>query len=125
MKVTLLLLFTLLSCTSFAAEKATSNQDPIAWGMLSHNSGCVIFKEGTKTKGMFWGVAVTATVRGKLTVIETQDYTFDQKEIVETQENMNDLMRRAQADRVKFVKIPEKYSPELLDKPRATCKQDR
>jgi Spy/CpxP family protein refolding chaperone len=107
---------------SCASAKDPAPQDPIAWGMLSHNTGCVIFAEGRKTKGMFWGVAVTATVTGKLTVIETQDYTLDQKQYLETQDVMNDLMQRAQKDHVKFVKIPEKYSPDLLEKARAMCK---
>jgi hypothetical protein len=31
-------------------------------------------------------------------------------------------MLRAQTDHIKFVKIPEKYTPELLDKARAMCK---
>jgi Spy/CpxP family protein refolding chaperone len=109
---------------SFAAAKDAPPQDPIAWGILSHNSGCVIFAEGHKTKGMFWGVAVTEKITGKLTVIETQNYTLDKKEYLETQDEMNGLMRRAQNDHVKFVKIQEKYSPELLEKARVMCKSD-
>jgi Spy/CpxP family protein refolding chaperone len=116
------LLFLALSPFSFAAAKDAPPQDPIAWGILSHNSGCVIFAEGHKTKGMFWGVAVTEKITGKLTVIESQDYTLDKKEYLETQDEMNDLMRRAQKDHIKYVKIPEKYSPELLEKARAICK---
>jgi hypothetical protein len=107
---------------SFASAKDAPNQDPVAWGMLSQNSGCVIFEEGHKTKGMFWGVAVTTQTTGKLTVIEAHDYALNQKEYLETQDVMNDLMRRAQKDHVKFVKIPEKYSPDLLEKARAMCK---
>jgi len=90
--------------------------------MLSHNSGCVIFAEGHKTKGMFWGVAVTTKTMGKLTVIEAQNYTPDQKEYLETQDVMDDLMRHAQKDNLKYVKISEKYSPDLLETARATCK---
>ena len=37
---------------------------------------------------------------------------------------MNNLMTIARKDHVKFVKIPEKYSPELLEAARATCKPD-
>ena len=74
---------------------------------------------------MFWGVAVTEKIMGKLTLIETQNYTFNQKEVIETQDAMNDLMRRAEADHVKYVKIPEKYSPDLLQKARAMCTQDQ
>ncbi len=94
----------------------------MVWGALSGNSGCVIFAEGHKTSGRFYGVAVTTKTVGKLTVVETQDYAFEPKEVLETQENMDGLMQRAQKDRVKFVKIPEKYSPELLEKARAACK---
>ncbi len=119
-RVALLLL--VASPLSFASAKDSAPKDPIAWGMLSHNSGCVIFEEGHKTKGMFWGVAVTTKTMGKLTVIEAQNYTLDQKEYLETQDVMDDLMRRAQKDHLKFVKIPEKSSPELLEKARAMCK---
>ncbi len=119
-RVALLLL--VASPLSFASAKDSPPKDPIAWGMLSHNSGCVIFEEGHKTKGMFWGVAVTTKTMGKLTVIEAQNYTLDQKEYLETQDVMDDLMRLAQKDHLKFVKIPEKSTPELLEKARAMCK---
>jgi hypothetical protein len=109
-----------MSVTVSAQEKP--QPDPVVWGATSGNTSCVIFAEGHKTSGRFYGVAVTTKTVGKLTLIETQNYTFDQKEVLETQENMDNLMRRAQQDRVKFVKIPEKYSPELLEKARTTCK---
>jgi hypothetical protein len=38
---------------------------------------------------------------------------------------MDSLMQHAQKDRIKFVKIPEKYSPELLEKARTMCKRDQ
>lgn len=119
---TILLLLSVMSPVSFAADKNASDQRPIAWGMLTQNTGCVIFKEGHKTSGMFWGVAVTTKTSGKLTVLEAKNYTMDQDVIIETQETMDALMQRAQEDRVKFIKIPEKYSPELLEKARAMCK---
>ena len=107
------------------AKEKPADQAPVAFGMLNRNAGCVIFEEGHKTSGRFWGVAVTTKTVGKLTVVETQNYTMDQKEILETQENLNDLMRRAQNDHIKFIKIPEKYSPDLLDQARTMCKQDQ
>ena len=122
--VALLLLFA-MTPASFAGDNKAQNQNPVAWGTLSQNTGCVIFKEGHKTSGMFWGVAVTTKTVGKLTIIEAQNYTLDQDVILETQENMDDLMQRAQTDHVKFVKIPEKYSPRLLDRARAMCKQSQ
>ena len=120
-----LLSILVMAPVGFAADKNAQNQDPVAWGALSQNTGCVIFKEGHKTSGMYWGVAVTTKTVGKLTVIEAQNYTLHQTEILETQESMDGLMQRAQKDHIKFVKIREKYSPELLEKARALCKQDQ
>jgi hypothetical protein len=119
-----LLLFVFASA-SFANEKKAQDRDPVVWGALTQNTGCVIFEEGHKTKGMFWGVAITTKTMGKLTVVETQNYTMDEREFIETQESMDGLMQRARKDRVKFVKIPEKYPPELLEKARAACKLDQ
>ena len=112
----------LTNSVAFSAQNKSQNPEPVAFGMLSGNSACVIFAEGHKTTGKFYGVAVTTKTVGKLALIETQNYTFDQKEVLETQENMDNLMQMAQKDHVKFVKIPEKYSPELLEKARASCK---
>ncbi len=91
-----------LSCLLFTTVGALSAQnkaqpsEPIAWGALSNNASCVIFAEGHKTSGRFYGVAVTTKTVGKLTLVETQNYTFDQKEVLETQENMDNLMLMAQ-----------------------------
>ncbi len=117
-----LLCFALAIPTALSAGKTPPASDPIVWGILSNNSGCVIFAEGKHTSGRFYGVAVTTKTVGQLTLIETQSYTFNQKVTPETQENMDDLMRLAQKDHVKFVKIPEKYSPDLLEKARIACK---
>ena len=103
-----------------AADKKPASE-PVAWGILSQNSGCVVFAEGHKTSGMFWGVAVTTKTVGKLTVIETQNVSLDRQEYLETQETMDSLMAIAQKGRIKFVKIPEKSAPALLDKARALC----
>ena len=64
-----------------AAQGKDKPAEPVAWGALSGNTACVIFAEGHKTSGRFYGVAVTTKTVGKLTLIETQNYTFDQKEI--------------------------------------------
>ena len=50
---------------------------------------------------------------------------MEEKELLETQEKMDGLMRKAMKRHVKFVKIPEKYSSELLEKARAFCKRDQ
>jgi hypothetical protein len=106
-------------------EKPADAQDPVVFGMLSQNTGCVIFREFRKTSGMFWGVAVTTKTVGKLEVIETQNYTLDQKKWDETVQNdMNELQRIAVRDKVKFVKIPNKKpTDEQMKKARALCKE--
>ena len=106
-------------------QKPADTQDPVVFGMLSQNTGCVIFREFRKTSGMFWGVAVTTKTVGKLEVIETQNYTLDQKKWDETvQDDMNELQRIAVRDKVKFVKIPNKKpTDEQLKKARALCKE--
>ncbi len=114
----------MLTASVLPAQNKKEPAEPIAWGALSGSSACVIFAEGHKTSGRFYGVAITTKTSGKLTLVETQNYTFTQKEILETQENLDNLMQTARQDHVKFVKIPEKYSPELLEKARATCKAD-
>jgi len=123
MKLTsaILLNFALVMPALLMAQKNAQELAPVTWGMTSNNSGCVIFAEGRKTSGKFYGVAVTTKTVGKLTLIETQNYAFDQKVILETQEKMDDLMRIAQKDHIKFVKIPEKYSAELLQEARTSC----
>lgn len=109
---------------ALSAQDKTQSGEPVAWGALSGNASCVIFAEGHKTTGRFYGVAITTKTVGKLTLIEAQNYDFNQKTVLETQENMDNLMQMAQKDHVKFVKIPEKYSPALLDRARASCKPD-
>lgn len=109
---------------SLPSQEKTQSADPIQWGALTGSTSCVIFAEGHKTSGRFYGVAITTKTVGKLTLIEAQNSTFNQKEVLETQENMNNLMQLAQKEHIKFVKIPEKYSPELLEKARATCRSE-
>lgn len=123
MKLVALAVFaSLVAAPVITPAQKTQTQDPIVWGALSGNTGCVIFAEGHKTSGRFYGVAITTKTVGKLTLIEAENYNFTQKEVLETQDSMNNLMTMAEKDRVKFVKIPEKYSPDLLEKARASCK---
>lgn len=113
-----------LVSTFLSAQGKPQTAEPVVWGALTGNTSCVIFAEGKKTSGHFYGVAVTTKSVGKLTLVETQNSRYDQKEVLETQENLDNLMQMAQQDHVKFVKIPEKYSPELLERARTACKAD-
>jgi len=123
MKKTLALcsLIVLLTAASYSNDKKSDNQDPIAFGIITQNTGCVIFKEYRKTTGMFWGVAVTTKTYSVLEVVETQHSQLEQKQWPETQENMNELMRLATKDKLKYVKIPKNYSSEQLEKARTMC----
>jgi hypothetical protein len=104
-------------------KKKNENEGPIPWGMLSQSTGCLIFKEHRKTTGMFWGVAVTTKTFSVLEVVETQNYTLEQKQWKEDQENMDKLNRLALKDKIKFVKIPKDYSEKQLERARSMCKE--
>ena len=119
----LFLLIVVLISPSFARDKKPiAEEDPTVWGLLSQNAGCVIFKESHKTNAKFWGVAITAKTYGTLEVIEAQNYDLAQKKWIEDQESMNQLQRLSVKDKLKFVKIPEKYTNSQLEKARAACK---
>ena len=124
MKLCACIATSLMLLSPLALPAQNKAQEPVVWGVLSGNTSCVIFAEGHKTSGRFYGVAVTTRTVGKLTLIETQNYAFNQKETLETQENIDNLSQIARKDHVKFVKIPEKYSAELLEKARGSCKAD-
>jgi len=106
-------------------KKPADSQEPVVFGILSQNVGCVIFREYRKTSGMFWGVAVTTKTVSQLEVVETQNYKIEQTTWNEAQqEDINELQRLAVKDKVKFVKIPNKTpTDEQLEKARALCKQ--
>jgi hypothetical protein len=105
-----------------ATDKNKPAPEPIAWGQLTRISGCVIFKEGQKVSGDFYDNGINIKTTGKLTVIEEQNYSITPKEYFETPEVMSALDQRALKDQIMYVKIPEKYTPELLEKARAICK---
>jgi hypothetical protein len=52
-------------------KKAKVDEDPVVFGMIGQNLGCVIFKEYRKTNTQFWGVAVTQKTFSGIEVIET------------------------------------------------------
>lgn len=106
------LLAAALTLLGFADDKnAKAETDPIVFGMVDQNIGCVIFKESTQKKVTF------------LEVLETQNYDMQQKKWLEDSDNSSALLNLAVKDRVKFVKIPEKYTPAQLEKARAICKE--
>jgi hypothetical protein len=103
-------------------KKAKVDEDPVVFGITGQNAGCVIFKQYTEKNTKFWGVAVSQSKVSALEVIETQNYDLAQKKWV-GQDGADELTRIAVKDRIKYVKIPEKYTPNQLEKARAACKE--
>ena len=111
----------LLSPLCFARAK-NKDEKPVVWGVLSQNTGCVIFREHRKTRGMFWGVAVTAVRFSELDVVDSENYKLPGTSYRETQANMDMLERLANKNRLKYVNIPGKVTPAQLKAARALCK---
>jgi hypothetical protein len=103
-------------------KKPKVEEEPVVFGITSQNAACVIFRQYTEKNTKFWGVAVSQSRTSALEVIETQKYDLPQKKWV-GQEGADELTRLAVKDRIKYVKIPEKYTPSQLDKARAACKE--
>jgi hypothetical protein len=117
------LLVVALTAPTFANDKkAKVDEDPVVFGITGQNAGCVIFKEYTEKNTKFWGVAVSQSRVSALEVVETQNYDLAQKKWV-GQDGADELMHIAVKDRIKYVKIPEKYTPNQLEKARAACKE--
>ncbi len=117
-----LLLVVLAAPTLANDKKAKLEEDPVVFGITGQNAGCVIFKQYTEKNTKFWGVAVSQSRVSALEVIETQNYDLSQKKWV-GQDGADELTRIAVKDRIKYVKIPEKYTPNQLEKARAACKE--
>jgi hypothetical protein len=112
-----------MTAPTFANDKkAKVDEDPVVFGITTQNAGCVIFRQYTEKNTKFWGVAVSQSRVSALEVVETQNYDLSQKKWV-GQDGADELMRIAVKDRIKYVKIPEKYTPNQLEKARAVCKE--
>jgi hypothetical protein len=117
------LLVAALTLPTFADDrKAKAEDDPVVFGVTSQNAGCVIFRQYTEKNTKFWGVAVSQSRVSALEVVETKNYDLAQKKWV-GQDGADELTRIAAKDRIKYVKIPEKYTPNQLEKARAACKE--
>jgi hypothetical protein len=119
-------IFALVLClvaTGFGKGKKNESQEPVVWGLLSQNAGCVIFKEYSKTTGAFWVIAATSKTVSGLEVVETRNYKLEPAKWLETEENLDELQQRAMTDKLKYVKLPDKYSSEQLARARTMCKE--
>lgn len=104
------------------AKDKPENQAPVAWGMQSGQTGCVIFRESEEmTSTLANGQMQYSTVK-QLEVVEAQNAKLPHKKYSETQDDLEALDKISHEDQVKFVKIPKKYTPAQLDAARAMCK---
>ena len=88
-----------------------ADAEPIVFGMAGQNTGCVIFKEYVQKKVLV------------LEEVEAQNYDLQQKKWLEDPDSSSELLNLAVKDHLRFVKIPEKYKPEQLERARAACKE--
>jgi hypothetical protein len=118
-----LVIIILISASAAKDKKPKTEEDAVVWGLLSQNAGCVIFKEFHKTNVKFWGVAISSKTVACLEVVESQNYELSQTTWIEDQEGLDQLLRIATKDKIKFVKIPEEYTDDQLEKARVACKE--
>lgn len=106
---------------SFAKDK-TANQDPVAWGMQSGNTGCVIFRETqTVTTEPNGPNGFTTHTVSELEVIDAIHATLPKNKFDETKEGLDTLNDLGMKQQLKYVKIPKKYTPEQMEKAKALC----
>lgn len=96
-----------------------------AWGILSPPKACVIFREYRKTKVGFFVIVVTTKTHSELEVIEATDgYLLEPKKWVEDEASLQELQHRATKDGLRYVKVPDKYTPQQLEAARALCRKE-
>jgi len=113
----------LMLAPSGMAKDKTENQEPMAWGMQSGNSGCVIFKESEEMTSQMspGGGGFTTQTSKVLEVVDAIHATLPHKKYSETKEDLDTLQNLSMQNHLKYVKIPKKYTPEQLDKAKAMC----
>jgi hypothetical protein len=105
----------------FAKDK-TENQAPVAWGMNSGQTGCVIFKESEEmTSDMVNGAMQSYTIK-QLEIVQQQNANLPHKKYSETKDGLDALDQISHQKQLKFVKIPKKYTPDQLQQAQAMCK---
>jgi predicted transcriptional regulator len=110
-----------MGAAGFAKDK-TANQEPIAWGAQSGNTGCVIFRESEETTSeMAAGGGFTTQTVKQLEVLDSIQATLPKKKYGETKEDLDALQALSMQNHLKYVKIPKKYTPEQLEKAKTLC----
>lgn len=110
-----------LTVKTSAPRPEGSNGQPLSWGILSEPQDCIIFAEYRKTEVGFFVVAVSTKTTGELRVLESSGYSLPKEIWSMSEADMNQLQSIASNDLVRFVKIPDKHSPEDLAAARDAC----
>lgn len=113
----------LLAPAGFAKNKKSNNQEPVAWGMQSGNSGCVIFRESEEMTSQMapGGGGYTTQTSRVLEVVDGIHATLPHKKYNETQADLTALQDLSMQNHLKYVKIPKKFTPEQLEKAKTLC----
>lgn len=113
----------LVGCVAAFGDTPAPSRAPVAWGLTAGNEHCIIFREYKKSKGAFYLVVVTVKTHMELEVIESDGFNIDPKVYVEDQPTMDALNSRALNERLRYVKIQDKYTPDELQAARDLCKK--
>lgn len=100
--------------------KTQKEKYPYAWGVLSGNTGCVIFADTRHTKTDFVGV-LRVRWYGTLDMIEQRNYEMKQKQWMQTRKSLDELQKLALQDKLKLIKIPAEHTQEQLEEARKMC----
>lgn len=101
-------------------EKSAKEKYPYAWGVLSGNTGCVIFADTRHKKTDFVGV-VRVRWYGTLDVIETRNYDMKQRHWMQSRKSLGELQELALKDKLKLIKIPAEHGEAQLETARKMC----
>jgi hypothetical protein len=110
----------LFAVAASAAPRKGKEKYPYAWGVVSGNTGCVIFAEGRRKHTRFVG-AVEVRWDGTLDVIEQHNCEMKRTQWKETRQDLDALQKLALKDKLKLIKIPAKHTQEQLEEARGMC----
>jgi hypothetical protein len=114
-------LFSLVAC----GTSVCLGDEPVAWGSPAGAKGCVIFREYETVVAVSSedGTETTAKSHFELSVVASDSYTLPKTTWADDQTTMDELQRLAIADRTRFVKLKDHYSPQDLAVAQALCRQ--
>jgi len=109
----------LMTSTKEAGPGPRDQNDLEVSGATQGNTGCAILEKHTPVKGKLLLLGVVYA-RTEYKVIDSFNYTMPKSKFTGPDE-IEELNRLAQKDKVKLVIIPSKYTPEQLDEAKKLC----